>query len=93
MATIHKRTIFFEIDKNGNHIPCDFARVITNIGTCLEPRTEFFARKSNGVGFADFDPTDEMSMITGIEGISMDRVKFILGDGVNGGYCCPRSGR
>jgi hypothetical protein len=93
METIHTRTIFFEIDSLGIHRPCDFARVTTNIGTMLEPRTEFCARHTIGQQIADADMGDEMTMITGIEGIDLDREKFLVGDGVTGGNLMPRSGR
>lgn len=94
MAAIHKRTIFFEIDKlTGVHRLCDFARVTTDIGTMLEPRTELFLRSAPGDPFDEFDMEDEMSMVTGVEGIDLDREKYIVGDGVTGGCLSPRSGR
>lgn len=93
MAAIHKRTVFFEIDSNGVHRLCDWARVTTNIGTMLEPRTDLFSRCVPGVQFNDADMADEMTMVTGIEGISMDREKYILGDAIHGGYVLPRDGR
>lgn len=93
METIHRRTVFFEIDDTGIHRFCDWARTTTNIGTMLEPCTQLFNRVSPGVAFDDYDMADEMCMVTAIEGIDLDREKYIIGDAVTGGYLMPRTGR
>lgn len=91
--SITNRTVFF--DTTGNYIRFwDWALVTTSIGTMAEP---FVPNDRIDAGnITNFDPTDEMSLITSLHAATVDRQAQILSGGVDalhGGYQMPRQGR
>ena len=95
---ILKRTVFVERDSasGGVHRFADFARVITPLGQMVEP---FIAGQKLSVDtpIREYDATDEMCRIDGIEQIDSDKLPSQLGDGLqpplHGGLQLSRTGR
>jgi hypothetical protein len=93
MATIQKRTVFYEQTPGNPIIFSDWARVITPMGAMVEPFV-VGNKLVAGQGVSDYVPKDEMSRIDEMIGIDMDKEKSILADDyLHGGHCMPRQGR
>lgn len=96
MATnVLRRTVFVEQDSNGYFRFADWALVVTTLGAMVEPfsANERFQR---GTGFANFDPTEDLSLITEIKQVDFDLLPTLLSGGgpvVHGGTTMPRVGR
>ena len=92
---ILKRTAFVEVS-GGVQRFADFARVITPLGTMVEP---FLAgqKVGNNDSIQQYDATDEMCRIDDIEQIDSDKLPSQMGDGgspaLHGGNQLSRTGR
>lgn len=96
MATnVLRRTIFVERAKDGVYRFADWAMVVTPDGTMVEP----FApnvRQTEGADYEDFDPTDDMTLVTEIKEVDFDMLPTLLSGGGPvwvGGVLMPRTGR
>ena len=92
---ILKRTAFVEV-VGGVHRFADFARVITPLGTMVEPFIPFQKTSNNG-SIQEYDATEEMCRVDDIEQIDSDRLPSLMGDGgspaLHGGNQLSRTGR
>jgi len=92
---ILKRTVFVEV-AGGVHRFADFARVVTPLGTMVEPFMPG-EKVSNNTGIQEYDATDEMCRIDNIEQVDSDKLPSMLGDGLqpplHGGLQLSRTGR
>lgn len=94
-TVILNRTVFVEKDANGYFRFQDWALVTTTLGAMVELFSPN-ARFQPGTGFANFDPTDDLSLITEIKNVDSDLLPTHLSGGgpvFNGGISMPRSGR
>jgi hypothetical protein len=92
--SIQRRRVFY--DEFKGHVRFwDWAKVTTTLGTMVEP----FApgnRHSLNQDFANFDPDDEINLISSVRAMPIDRQEIILsgGDGaLHGGDQMPVTGR
>jgi hypothetical protein len=72
----------------------DFAVVTTKLGTMVEPFLP--NQRTDGQGFANFDPTDDCARIDEMRAASIDKSLLILSGGehqLHGGTLNPRTGR
>lgn len=93
MSVIHKRTVFY--DNTGGVVRFwDWAMVITNLGTMVEP-FNVNTRKIASDSLQNFDPTDEATRIDEIREESIDKQQLVLSGGyhLHGGYHQPHVGR
>lgn len=100
MATIIRREIFIEVDnrkpsEGSYHRPCDWALVLTSLGTMAEPFSPF-ARVCPNTDIQNYDATDEMRRIDEVRFIDLDKHMSVIsggGDQIHGGLLMPRTGR
>lgn len=91
--SISRRTVFYD-NTNGVKRFWDWALVLTDIGTMVEPfmvNNRFYNGPSG-----EFDPTDEICRIDEIRSIPIDKQQLALSGGdhhLHGGVCIPRDGR
>jgi hypothetical protein len=95
---ILKRTVFLEKTSEEGGV-CrfeDFARVITPIGTMVEPFLPLQKLSINMV-IGQYDNKEEMCRIDDIEYVDSNKLPAQLGDGLtpplHGGWQMPRTGR
>jgi hypothetical protein len=92
---ILKRTAFVEV-VGGVHRFADFARVITPLGTMIEPFIPG-QKVGNNDSMQEYDATNEMCRIDDIEQVDSDRLPSMMGDGgspsLHGGNQLSRTGR
>ena len=94
MSDIQKRTLFYEKKENGVVRFHDWALVITELGTMLEPFIERISLERNTKdGFVSYDATEPMCRIDEMKSHSLDKGLQIYGDTVTGGTLMPRVGR
>jgi hypothetical protein len=94
-SVILKRTVFVERDKNGNFRFQDWAAVTTSLGCMVEPFMPNL-RVSPNEDIGDFDPSDDMALVTEIREVDSDLLPTLLSGGgpvVHGGVHMPRVGR
>lgn len=99
-VTIMRREIFMEVDKRKPsdgmyHRPCDWALVLTSLGTMAEPFHPF-SRMCPNTSIQNYDATDDMRRIDEIHFIDLDKHMAMLSGGglpIHGGALMPRTGR
>lgn len=94
MSGITKRTAYYYV-KDGIVRFLDWATVITDLGTMVEP-FQLNKRHSTGTPIIEFEADDQIARIDGMERISFDHHRLILGHGdpsLHGGVQIPRDGQ
>jgi len=95
MSDVMKRTVFIEHEEGKVVRFHDWALVITELGSMLEPFQQIGSKYApdTKAGLVNFDATDAGCRIDEIKHYSLDKGLMITGDSVIGGNLMPRSGR
>lgn len=94
MATISRRTVFYEVGSGGEFRFHDWAVVNTSLGMMMEPRVVINPIMQDGNSGGTRDAADEITRIDAIQPMSLDRVSTLMSDNpITGGYLFSRSGR
>ncbi len=94
-STVLKRTIFVERDKDGYFRFQDWALSLTTLGAMAEPFSPDL-RAETGSPETDFDPTDDIALITDIQQVDSNLLPTLLSGGgavTMGGVTRCRTGR